>query len=194
MGLLDRSERTKHCYRKETLMSVGRICTRVVDLADEEETIKTAAQRLQERNVGTLVILDRKNKPVGILTDRDLVVRSMALGQDPRQTIVGEVMTRNPRTIAETAPIEQALGLMRVGRCRRLPVTGPDGTLVGLVSFDDILGLLSEEFSQVGTLVEQEMQSKSEASHRLQAPAGGVQRVPPVSIGQRGLVWTGPSS
>ena len=153
-------------------MSVGRICTRVVDLADQEETIQTAAQRLQERNVGTLVILDRRKKPVGILTDRDLVVRAMALGSDPRQTIVGEVMTRNIKTIADTAPIEQALALMRLGRFRRLPVTGLDGTLVGLVSFDDILSLLSEEFSQIGTLVEQEILPKTEASHRQMAHAG----------------------
>jgi CBS domain-containing protein len=153
-------------------MSVGCICTRVVDLADEEETVEEAAQRLQERNVGTLVILDRKKKPVGILSDRDLVVRAMAKGKDPRQTIVGEIMTRNPRTIVETAPIEQAIALMRLGRFRRLPVTARDGSLVGLVSFDDILSLLSEEFAQVGPLVEQETLPKSEASHRQMAPAG----------------------
>jgi CBS domain-containing protein len=145
-------------------MSVGRICTRYVDLADGEETTQAAAQRMHERKVGTLVILDRANQPVGILTDRDLVIRVLAQGKDPRQTHVGEVMTRHPQTITEAAPIEQALSLMRSGSFRRIPVTGSDGTLVGLVSLDDILSLLAEEFTQVGSLVEKEMPAGTEAT------------------------------
>jgi CBS domain-containing protein len=145
-------------------MSVGRICTRYVDLADAEETAQAAAQRMRDRQVGTLVILDRAKKPVGILTDRDLVTRAVAQGKDPRQTYVDEVMTRNPRTISESAPIEQALALMRSGSFRRIPVIGSDGTLVGLVSLDDILSLLAEEFAQVGTLVENEMPRGTEAT------------------------------
>ena len=138
-------------------MSVGSICTRSIDLADAEETIHAAAYRLRARKVGTLVILDRANRPVGILTDRDLVVRAVAQGKDPGQTRVGEVMTRNPTTISEATPIEQALTLMRSGGFRRIPVVASDDSLVGLVSLDDILSLLAEEFTQVGALVEKEM-------------------------------------
>ena len=145
-------------------MSVGRICTRTVDLADAEETIQDAAQRLHERKVGTLVVLDKANKPVGILTDRDLAIRSVAQGEDPRQTLVGSVMTRNPKTISESAPIEEALALMRFGSFRRVPVTGNDGILVGLISLDDILSLLAEEFAHVGVLVEKEMPSGIDAT------------------------------
>ncbi|MBV8268802.1 MAG: CBS domain-containing protein, partial [Planctomycetaceae bacterium] len=140
-------------------MSVGRICTRYVDLADPEETVQAAARRMLERKVGTLVILDQAKRPVGLLTDRDLVLRVLALGQDPRQTSVGEVMTKEPKTVTEGTPIEQALALMRSGACRRLPVVAGDGTLVGLVSLDDILSLLAEELREVGTLVEREMPS-----------------------------------
>lgn len=138
-------------------MSVGRICTRTVDLADAEETIQAAAERMHERKVGTLVILDGANKPIGILTDRDLAIRAVAQGKDPRQTRVGEVMTANPRTIPDASPIEEALALMRFGSFRRVPVTGHDGVLVGLISLDDILSLLAEEFAHVGVLVEKEM-------------------------------------
>jgi CBS domain-containing protein len=145
-------------------MSVGSICTRSVDLADAEETIQAAAQRLHDRKVGTLDILDRANRPVGILTDRDLVIRAVAQGKDPRQTHVAEVMTRSPITISEAAPIEQALALMRSGCFRRIPVTASDESLVGLVSLDDILSLLAEEFTQVGALVEKEMPSGTEAT------------------------------
>jgi len=145
-------------------MSVGRICTRYVDLADPEETVQAAARRMLERKVGTLVILDQAKRPVGLLTDRDLVLRVLALGQDPRQTSVGEVMTKEPKTVTEGTPIEQALALMRSGAFRRLPVVGGDGTLVGLVSLDDILSLLAEELREVGTLVEREMPSGTEST------------------------------
>ena len=145
-------------------MSVGRICTRYVDLADPEETVPAAARRMLEREVGTLVILDRAKRPVGLLTDRDLVLRVLARGQDPRQTSVGEVMTKEPKTVTEGTPIEQALALMRSGAFRRLPVVGGAGTLVGLVSLDDILSLLAEELREVGALVEREMPSGTEST------------------------------
>ena len=145
-------------------MSVGRICTRYVDLADPEETVQAAARRMLERKVGTLVILSKAKEPVGLLTDRDLVLRVLAQGKDPRQTYVGEVMTQEPKTVTEGTPIEQALALMRSGAFRRLPVVGGDGTLVGLVSLDDILSLLAEELREVGTLVEREMPSGTEST------------------------------
>ncbi len=105
-------------------MSVGRICTRYVDLADAEETVQAAARRMLERKVGTLVILNHVRKPAGLLTDRDLVLRVLAQGKDPRQTSVGEVMTREPKTVTEETPIEQALALMRSGACRSSAATG----------------------------------------------------------------------
>ncbi|MGA8350650.1 MAG: CBS domain-containing protein, partial [Isosphaeraceae bacterium] len=142
-------------------MSVGRICTRYVDLADTEETIQAAAQRMEEQKVGTLVILNPAKEPIGILTDRDLVLRALSHDANPCETRVGAVMTRNPRTVSEAAPIEQALSLMRSGGFRRLPVVRADGTLVGLISLDDILSLLAEEFAQIDSLVEKEMPSRA---------------------------------
>jgi len=111
---------------------------------------------MHEYQVGTLVIVDSDKRPVGIVTDRDLVIRVLGPGMDPHQTRVDQVMTRDPQTVTEKTPIEQALSLMRSGAFRRLPVVGHDGTLVGLVSLDDILGLLAEEFSGIGALLEDE--------------------------------------
>jgi CBS domain-containing protein len=143
-----------------------------VDLADGDEPVQAAARRMAERRVGTLVILDHRDEPIGILTDRDLVVRVLAQGKDPRQTRVDEVMTRGLTTVSEATPIEHALALMRAGGFRRLPVTGGDGTLTGLVSLDDILSLLAEEFFNVGALVEKEMPSGTEAT-RLRGRVAG---------------------
>ena len=137
-------------------MSVGRICSRDVDLADAEETVWQAAERMHQRAVGTLLILNDTNKPIGILTDRDLVERVVAMGRDPNSTRVGSVMTHNPRTILEVGSIESALSLMRSGRFRRLPVVDSQDKLVGLVSLDDVLMLLAEEFMQIGQLLNRE--------------------------------------
>ncbi len=65
-------------------------------------------------------------------------------------------MTRLPQMIGEDAPIEEALGLMRCGPYRRLPVVTRDGRLVGILSLDDILDLLAEEFGEIGRLLRKE--------------------------------------
>ena len=138
-------------------MSVGRICTRYVDLADADESVQAAALRMAERKVGTLVVLDSARRPIGILTDRDLALRVVAAGKDPGQTRVEGVMSPSPRTVSEGTPIEQALAMMRSGSIRRLLVVDQDDALLGLVSLDDILCLLTEELRDVGRLLEREM-------------------------------------
>src|SRR5579871_4018877 len=110
-------------------MSVGRICTRQVDIADANETAQAAAQRMHARKVGCLIVLNEARQPVGIVTDRDLTVRVLAEGLDPVQTLLAEVMTRAPKTLHEEAPIEEALRIMRCGAFRRLPVVDRSGKL-----------------------------------------------------------------
>ena len=135
-------------------MSVGRICLRDVDLADGGESALEAAHRMRERRVGTLVVLNQEEQPVGLVTDRDLALRVLAEGRDPRATTVGAVMTANPKTIVEDAPIESALALMKGGGFRRVLVVDRAGKLVGIVSLDDVLALLAEEFALIGRLLE----------------------------------------
>lgn len=134
-------------------MSVGRICTRTVDTADCDESAQVAASRMNSRNVGTLVILDEEKHPIGILTDRDLAVRVVSKGLDPVSTRVGSLMTGSPETVTEDTAIEAALAMMRRGPHRRVLVVNDQRELVGLLSLDDILELLSEEFADIGKLV-----------------------------------------
>lgn len=134
-------------------MSVGKICCREVDLAEANEMVRAAAGRMAAREVGTLVIVDAARRPVGILTDRDVVVRVVGRGRDPGLVPVGEVMTRDPATVGEDAPIEQALERMRTRGVRRLPVVTSDGVLAGILSLDDVLELLVEEFGSMGGIL-----------------------------------------
>jgi CBS domain-containing protein len=137
-------------------MSVGRICVREVDTAAPGETVYVVAQRMHQRGVGCLVVVNDSSEPVGMITDRDLVSRVLSKASDPMQTKVCDVMTREPKWISEESPIESALALMRSGGFRRLPVINRTRKLVGLVSLDDILMLLAEEFIQVGNVLQRE--------------------------------------
>ena len=137
-------------------MSVGRVCTREVDLAHVDESVWQAAERMHQRAVGTLVVTDDDKKPIGIITDRDLVERVLAQALDPTSTTIGQVMTEAPETVFEQDAIEQAITVMRRERCRRLPVVDEDGQLVGLLSLDDVLQLLAEELTTVGQLLEEQ--------------------------------------
>lgn len=137
-------------------MTTGRICQREVDFADSTESVFRAAERMHQRTVGALVVLDGDRRPIGIVTDRDLVTRSIAGSRDPHTTTVAEVMTLNPKTVSEEAAIDSAISLMRSGAFRRLPVVDRDDRLVGLVTLDDILMLLCEELTSIGALLQRE--------------------------------------
>lgn len=130
-------------------MSIGRICQREVILADPDEPITKAAERMERQLVGTLVVLDRDKRPIGVLTDRDIAMRVVAAGRDPQETTVDDVMTRHPRSVMAGTPIEDTLATMRTLGIRRILVVGHDERLAGIASMDDILGLIMEEFRSV---------------------------------------------
>ncbi len=134
-------------------MSVGRLCQREVDLAELAESVRDAAERMHQHSVGCLVVVNEAKQPIGIVTDRDLTVRVLAAGKDPYTTLVGHVMTPEPKVASQDTSIEAALSVMRAGAFRRLPIVARDGMLVGLLTLDDILMLLTEEFTQVGCLL-----------------------------------------
>jgi CBS domain-containing protein len=144
------------------MLNVGKICSRDVDLADSDESVYEAAKRMQARRVGTLVVLDDDRRPVGIVTDRDLVLRVLATSKDPETTWVRDVRTSPVYSIAEEATIDDAIGKMRAHRCRRLLVVDRKGALVGIVSLDDVLAILAEQLHGVAALLE------SEAPHALE--------------------------
>jgi CBS domain-containing protein len=135
-------------------MTIGKICQHNVDTADTFESVQSAAQRMGTRNVGTLVVLNDSGRPAGILTDRDVAVRVTGRGRDPYTTSVGDVMSTELETVGEDVPVEDALRRMRSRGVRRLPVTALDGCCIGMISLDDILTHLVQEFAILGRLLE----------------------------------------
>ncbi|MFO1028595.1 MAG: CBS domain-containing protein [Acetobacteraceae bacterium] len=100
-------------------------------------TLQAAAQRMDALNVGALPVVE-DNRVVGVLTDRDIVVRSTAVGQDPRTTKVAEVMTAEPRTVTVNATVLETIRMMEDQQLRRVPVLDPTGAVVGIVSLGDL--------------------------------------------------------
>lgn len=135
-------------------MTIGKLCSREVDLADATESVAAAASRMNTRDVGTLIVLNEDRKPIGIVTDRDLTLRVMGQHLDPETTLVGDVLTPDPHTVSERTPIEDTLSSMRAHGVRRLPVVDADEHLVGVVSLDDIMELLFEEMGQLRGIFE----------------------------------------
>jgi CBS domain-containing protein len=129
-------------------MGVGEICSREVVFARRNESVGQAARLMREHHVGSVVVADERNGrryPVGIVTDRDIAVGVVALGQDPEKRNVESAMPAELVCVRESDGLGRAVALMRAQGVRRLPVIDAAGGLVGILSADDVLEVLSEE-------------------------------------------------
>jgi CBS domain-containing protein len=127
-------------------MRISDICTQNVVHIGANASVRDAAQAMRKHHVGALVVTDQPNGeriPIGVITDRDIVVSVVAPGVDPQALTVGDVMSRPPATCSEDADIFDAIQTMRVRGVRRLPVLNAKGGLAGMLSTDDIHGALS---------------------------------------------------
>jgi len=114
------------------------------------ETVEHAARTMRDRRVGCLIVT-QAGHPIGIVTDRDLVLRVVAEGIDPRVVRVGEFATYDPITVSVGDGVETAVERMRLHGIRRLPIVNDTGQVVGIVTADDLLALLG---SELGALCE----------------------------------------
>ncbi|HYZ63332.1 MAG TPA: CBS domain-containing protein [Acetobacteraceae bacterium] len=102
-----------------------------------QDTLQVAAQAMDALNVGVLPVTEG-GRLVGVVTDRDIVVRSTSAGQDPKAARVAEAMTLEPMSMTPDASTLDALRLMEEHQLRRLPILDEDGRLVGIVSLGDL--------------------------------------------------------
>lgn len=142
-------------------MSAGRICSRVFATAFPGETVRAAAERMREHEVGTLVVVEpgATAEARGMITDRDIALRCVALGLDPEATRVAAVMTAPVATVDEDTPVEAAAEEMARAGIRRLVVTGPGRKAVGVLALDDILDLVIEELGPLAKLLDKQRPS-----------------------------------
>jgi signal-transduction protein with cAMP-binding, CBS, and nucleotidyltransferase domain len=123
------------------------------------ESVESAAREMQCGNVGCLIVVDRRNHhtyPIGIITDRDIAVRACAQGLHPSRTLVSEVMSAPPVTVAESQDFATALETMRRFGVRRLPVVNSYGGLDGIVTMDDLVAEISRHLHTIAGAIEEE--------------------------------------
>jgi CBS domain-containing protein len=141
-------------------MSIGEICSRETVFTTRDTTVATAARLMRHHHVGTLVVVEEMNGgrrvPVGIVTDRDVVIEVMATGLDPNAITVGDIMGPELVTARESEGVLETMQIMRYKGVRRLPIVDKDGQLVGIVSIDDLLEVLAEEFSELAKIMARE--------------------------------------
>ena len=119
-----------------------------------------AAEAMREQNVGSIVVADG-GKPLGVITDRDLVVRVMARSEDPSELTVGEVMSKDPGFVIRTRSIDEVVATMRQLGVRRIPVVDENGKLDGLVSMDDLMVAISGQLASLAVVIANEIESES---------------------------------
>ncbi len=133
-------------------MSVGEVCNREVVVVEQGADAGEAARLMREFHVGDLVVVERRdemNVPIGIVTDRDLVVEVLAQGIDATSVSVHDLMVQPLQTAQEDDDLLDTLQRMRSMGLRRMPVINVDGALEGILTVDDILDILSEELMDV---------------------------------------------
>jgi CBS domain-containing protein len=140
-------------------MPIGDVCVREVLVAAPETTITEAARLMRQHHVGDLVIVKGDNGdrvPIGIVTDRDIVLSVIATRLDPSIFTIGDLVTEKLVTVREDLGVFECIQKMRTRGVRRMPVMDAQDKLVGIVSVDDLVQLLGQELSELGRLISRE--------------------------------------
>ena len=142
-------------------MNVAEICKRNLVTVRPYDELAVAAQLMREKHVGYLIVVepaleDGTYRPIGVLTDRDLVVSVLARGTNPNTLRIEDVMTRMPVVVRADQSTGRAVEEMRRIGVRRLPVVGDHGELFGVVSLDDVVDALSMQLQDLAGSIRSE--------------------------------------
>jgi CBS domain-containing protein len=149
-------------------MNIRDICTIQTISCNRDETVQGAALLMRKHHVGDLVVVDGDDGqaiPVGIVTDRDIVVSVVALGLDPDSLQVGDIMSDDLLTCREDDDVYQTIEQMRLRGIRRVPVVNGNGALAGIVSADDLLEFLAEEMGDLSRISGSQQAHEKRARH-----------------------------
>lgn len=144
-------------------MPIGEVCNKEIITVQSEDSVLDAAKLMRQNHVGDVLVVENRNGiniPIGIVTDRDLVMEIMAPELDSSVITVGDIMAPEFTTVKESAGLFEAIQHMRNMAVRRLPVVDESGQLVGIVTLDDLLVLLADELHALARLVTREQQKE----------------------------------
>ncbi len=137
-------------------MNIGDIRTTHVVVTHPAEPLAAAARLMRQHKVGAVVVLDPhdpQRRPVGMLTDRDIVRGQLARNADLHCLTVGDVMSNEPLCLSVDIALAEGIEALNARAVRRAPVIDRDGTLVGIVTLDDLLPAVASELHELAKLI-----------------------------------------
>lgn len=153
-------------------MKARDFCSRNVVTAEPGASLREASLAMRNAHVGALVVVERQQgvaRPVGILTDRDIVVAVIAVpGVRPESICVCDAMSTRLAVAREDDGLFEAVATMRDRAVRRLPVISADGGLLGIVTLDDLLGVISTELANLAEALRWSRKRELAARHRIE--------------------------
>lgn len=149
-------------------MSVGAYCLRTVRTAEPTETVRAAAQRMQAEHVGCLVVTE-SDRPVGVVTDRDIAMHVLCEDLDSEKERVRDVMQSPVVSVGSDASLTQAVAALRKATVRRLVVVDAAGKVAGVFAADDLLRLLATEIEDLAEALRAQFANEAKAA----SAAGG---------------------
>jgi len=136
-------------------MRTVEICSSPVFVAYPDQALAVAAREMRAHEVGALVVVaagDRRQCPLGILTDRDIIRGQVNQSADLHCLAVRDVMTRYPLCIGADVELSEAIAMLASRGVRRAPVIDDEGALVGIVTLDDLLPAIAEELRELADI------------------------------------------
>ncbi|MEA3546858.1 MAG: CBS domain-containing protein [Thermodesulfobacteriota bacterium] len=140
-------------------MNAGEICNREVVIVNQESSIQEAAELMRKYHVGDVVVAEERGEmrvPVGIITDRDIVIEIVARNLEADEVLVGDAMSSDLLTATEEDEILETIKQMRGKGVRRIPVVNSAGGLEGIIAVDDLVDLLAEQMADLVALITNE--------------------------------------
>jgi CBS domain-containing protein len=144
-------------------MSAGEYCNRDVVVVAKADTVQEAINLMRQYHVGSVVVVEEtgdKPRPVGILTDRDILIEILAEDVELDAVTIGDVMSYELVTVKDDSPLLDAVSIMKDKGVRRLPVVNDTGGLEGILSVDVVIELLAEELSNIAKLISNEQRQE----------------------------------
>lgn len=138
-------------------MSLESLCRREIICVRTSDKVIDATRLMEEKNVGSVVVVS-EDKPVGIMTDRDVMIRIVNKGLDPEKTSVSDVMSVEIITLKQNTGLYDALEQIKESKSsvRRFPIVDENGSIKGIITLDDVVYLLGKEMSDVSSIIETE--------------------------------------
>ena len=134
-------------------MSLERFCREPVVTIQPTQSIRDAALLMRDHHVGAVLVVD-DDRPIGIVTDRDIVMRAIIESRDPNRTPVRDVMSGSLTVAASNQTIDDAVIAIRTAGVRRLPIVNAAGKVIGIVTLDDLVVLMAGELNLVAGAVQ----------------------------------------